>query len=79
MPTTLNLSADALAAVRQLTRQRGQTLGAVASGTHPAGAPARAAPAVRNGVPIFAAPPAARSDAAARDLDLVNRLRDEAL
>ena len=35
-------------------------------------------PAVRNGVPIFAAPPDVRLDAAAPDLDLVNRLRDEA-
>ena len=80
MRTTLNLSADALAAVRQLARQRGKTLGAIASelilqALRPSGAPL-----VRNGVPIFAAPPDARSDAAAAapDLDLVNRLRDQA-
>ena len=59
MRTTLNLSADALAAVRQALRPK-------------------EAPAVRNGVPIFAAPPDVRLDAAAPDLDLVNRLRDEA-
>ena len=35
------------------------------------------AAAVRNGVPIFAAPPNARPDVAAPDLALVNRLRDE--
>ena len=78
MRTTLNLSADALAGVRQLARQRGKTLGAVASelilkALRPGGAPA-----VRNGVPIFAAPPDSPSDAAAPDLDLVNRLRDQA-
>ena len=78
MRTTLNLSADALAAVRQLARQRGKTLGAIASelilqALRPGGAPA-----VRNGVPIFPAPPNVPSDAAAPDLELVNRLRDEA-
>ena len=78
MRTTLNLSADALAAVRQLARQRGKTLGAIASELILQALRPRDAPAVRNGVPIFAAPPNARSDAAGSDLELVNRLRDEA-
>ena len=78
MRTTFNLSADALAAVRQLARQRGKTLGAIASELILQALRSKDAPAVRNGVPIFAVPPAARPDAAAPDLDLVNRLRDEA-
>ena len=78
MRTTLNLSADALAAVRQLARQRGRTLGAIASELILQALRPGDAAAIRNGVPIFAAPPNARSDAAAPDLDLVNRLRDEA-
>ena len=77
MRTTLNLSADALAAVRQLARQRGKTLGDVASQLILQALRSEEAPAVRNGVPIFAAPPDVRLDAAAPDLDLVNRLRDE--
>ena len=78
MRTTLNLSADALAAVRQLARQRGMTLGAVASELILEALRPEDAPAVRNGVPIFAAPPNAQSDTAAPDLELVNQLRDEA-
>lgn len=78
MRTTLNLSADALTAVRQLARQRGETLGVIASELILQARRPEDAPAVTNGVPIFAAPPNARSDAAAPDLELVNRLRDEA-
>ena len=74
MRTTLNLSADALTAVRQLARQRGTTLGAIASELILQALRPRNTAAIRNGVPIFAAPP----DAAAPDLALVNRLRDEA-
>ena len=77
MRTTLNLSADALAVVRQLARQRGKTLGAVASELILQARRPEDAPAVGNGVPIFAAPPNAQPDAAP-DLELVNRLRDEA-
>ena len=77
MRTTLNLSADALAAVRQLARQRGRTLGAVASELILQALRPKHAAAVRNGVPIFTAPPNARSDTAVPDLELVNRLRDE--
>ena len=78
MRTTLNLSADALAAVRQLARQRGKTLGTIASELILRALRPKDAPAARNGVPIFAAPPNAQPDAAAPDLELVNRLRDEA-
>lgn len=77
MRTTLNLSAEALVAVRQLARQRGRTLGAIASELILQALRPKDAAAVRNGVPVFAAPPDARSDAAVPDLELVNRLRDE--
>ena len=78
MRTTLNLSADAMAAVRQLAHQRGKTLGAVASELILQALRPEEPPPVRNGVPVFAAPPGATSDVAPPDLDLVNRLRDEA-
>lgn len=77
MRTTLNLSSDALAAVRQLARQRGRTLGAVASELILHALRPKDAAVVKNGVPIFAAPPNARPDAAAPNIELVNRLRDE--
>ena len=72
MRTTLNISVEAMARVRQLAEQRGATLGAVVSelvlkALHP-----DEAPPVRNGVPLF---PAHRHETA--DLDLVNQLRDE--
>lgn len=75
MRTTLNLTADALAAVRQLARQRGKPLGAVASELILQALRPEDPPPVRNGVPVFAALPA---DAEPPDLELVNRLRDEA-
>lgn len=71
MRITLNLSADALAAVRRLARERGEPLGAVASALI-LQALRTEDPPVRNGVPIFAAGPGA----AAPDLELINRLRD---
>lgn len=77
MRTTLNLSAEALANVRQLAQQRRQTLGAVASELILAALEPAVAPAVRNGVPIFARPADSVSEASAPDLALVNRLRDE--
>lgn len=77
MRTTLNLSAEALANVRQLAQQRRQTLGAVASELILAAIEPAGAPAVRNGVPIFARPADSVSEAPAPDLALVNRLRDE--
>ena len=76
MRTTLNLSAEAMAALRQLAHQRGKTLGAVASELILQALRPEETPPVRNGVPIFPAPAGPRSDAAPPDLDLVNRLRD---
>ncbi len=71
MRTTLNLSAEALAKVRQLAQQRRKTLGEVASELILRALP-ESGPAVTNGVPIFAA-----QDGPAPDLHLVNRLRDQ--
>ena len=72
MRTTLNLSAEALAKVRQLAQQRRTTLGAVASELILKALQPESGPAVRNGVRIFPA-----QDGAAPDLHLVNRFRDE--
>ena len=72
MRTTLNLSAEALAKVRQLAQQRRTTLGAVASELILKALQPASGPAVRNGVPIFPA-----QEGTAPDLHLVNRLRDQ--
>ena len=77
MRTTLNLSPDALAGVRQLAEQRGKTLGAIASELILQAIRPEGAPAVRNGVPVFFVPTDAASDAAPPDIELVNRLRDQ--
>ena len=77
MRTTLNLSADALAAVRQLAHQRGKSLGAIASELILQALRPEDTPPVRNGVPIFSVPPGPPSNVAAPDRDLVNRLRDD--
>ncbi len=76
MRPTLNLSDEALAAVRRLAHRHRKTLGAVASELILQALRPDSVPAIRNGVPIFAAPPSARADVEAPDLDLVNRLRD---
>jgi hypothetical protein len=72
MRTTLNISSEAMAMVRQLAEQRGATLGAVVSELVLKALDPDEAPAVRNGVPLFPAHPHATAD-----LDLVNQLRDE--
>ncbi len=77
MNTTLNLSTEALARVRQLARQRHKTLGAIASELILRALEPEEAPAIRNGVPVFAAQPDAAGEGARPDLDLVNRLRDQ--
>ena len=77
MRTTLNLSAEALARVRQLAQQRGKTLGTVASELILQALEPEEAPPVRNGVPVFAAAGGGARDDAAPDVRLVNRLRDE--
>ena len=70
MRTTLNLSAEALAKVRQLAQQRRTTLGEVASELILKTLQPETGPAARNGVPIFPA-----QEGAAPDLHLVNRIR----
>ena len=77
MRTTLNLSDEALVKVRQLAQQRRKTLGAVASELILRALEPEEAPAVRNGVPLFAAHPGATEEGAPPDLELVNRLRDQ--
>lgn len=77
MRTTLNLSAEALARVRQLAQQRGKTLGTVASELILQALEPEEAPPVRNGVPVFAAAGGGAREDAAPDVRLVNRLRDE--
>ena len=72
MRTTLNISAEAMARVRQLAEQRDATLGAVVSELVLKALEPDEAPAVRNGVPLFPAHPHPTAD-----LDLVNQLRDE--
>ncbi len=72
MRTTLNLSAEALAKVRQLAQQRRTTLGEVASELILKAMQPQSGPAVRNGVAIFPA-----QEGPVPDLHLVNRLRDE--
>ena len=77
MRTTLNLSAEALAKVRQLAQQRRKTLGAIASELILQALEPEEAPAVRNGVPIFPSSGSFPRADAAPDVRLVNRLRDE--
>ena len=71
MTTTLNISAEAMARVRQLALRRGGTLGEIASELILTARQPEEAPPVRNGVPLF---PSRDSEAA--DLGLVNTLRD---
>ena len=77
MRTTLNLSTEALAKVRQLAQQRRKTLGAIASELILQALEPQEAPEVRNGVPLFPVHGGPGHEAAAPDLDLVNRLRDQ--
>ena len=71
MRTTLNLSADALAKVRQIAQQRGRTLGEVASELILKALHLEWTPDVRNGVPVFPT-----HEGPAPDIHLVNSLRD---
>ena len=72
MRTTLNISAEAMAKVRQLAKQRGATLGAVVSELVLKALQPEDSPSVQNGVPRYPAHPSATAD-----LELVNRLRDQ--
>ncbi len=73
MRITLDLSPEALARMRQIARQRGETPGRVASDLILRSSD----PAVRNGVPVFVPNPRFDPERPAPDLRLVNRLRDE--
>ncbi len=77
MRTTLNLSAEALARVRQLAQQRRKTLGAIASELILQALEPEEALDVRNGVPLFPVRAGHGQEGVAPDLDLVNRLRDQ--
>jgi hypothetical protein len=72
MRTTLELDDDLLQVARQLAAQRGMTMGQVISELVRKALAPKAAPRVRNGVPLFA--PKAR--AKQPRLALVNKLRD---
>ena len=72
MRTTLNISPEALARVRQLAQQRGATLGAVVSELVLKALEPDEGPAVRNGVPLFPVHPHETAD-----MEIVNQLRDE--
>ena len=71
MRTTLNISPEAMARVRQLARQRAKPLGDIVSELILQAMQPRQAPAARNGVPLYPAQPGE-----APDLALINRLRD---
>ena len=79
MRTTLNLSAEALAKVRQLAQQRGETIGAVASDLILRALEPEGEPKVRNGVPVFPMDAETDYEGTQPDLVLVNRLRDPEL
>ena len=77
MRTTLDLSAEALASVRLLARQRRESLGAVASELILKALESRRVSRIRNGVPLFPACSESKNQPAAPNLDLVNQLRDQ--
>ena len=77
MRTTLNLSAEALANLQLLARQRRDSLGAVASELILKALEPREAPHIRNGVPLFPARSESKNQSAGPDLELVNRLCDQ--
>jgi hypothetical protein len=73
MRTTLELDDDLLQVARQLAAQRGTTMGQVISELVRKALTPKAAPRVRNGVPLFAPRPRAKRPHPA----LVNKLRDD--
>jgi len=70
--TTLNLDEDIAAVARDLAAQRGLTMGQVISDLARKALEPKAAPRIRNGVPLFTPRPGSRKPY----LALVNRLRD---
>ena len=77
MRTTLDLSAEALASVRLLARQRRESLGAVASELILKALESREASRIRNGVPLVPARSESKNQSAAPHLELVNQRRDQ--
>ena len=73
MRITLNLDDDLVAAARRLARQRGATMGQIVSELVRPGLRPKAAPKLRNGVPLFTRKRGAKKP----NLALVNQLRDE--
>jgi hypothetical protein len=73
MRTTLEIDDDLALIAKQLAKQRGSTVGQVISDLARQSLEPKAAPKVRNGVPLFAPKAGAKKP----HLGLVNRLRDE--
>ena len=71
--TTLDLDDDLAHVAKQLASQRGMTMGQVVSELVRKALEPKAAPRMRNGVPLFTPKPGARKP----HLALVNRLRDD--
>ncbi|MBF8305152.1 MAG: hypothetical protein HW398_340 [Acidobacteria bacterium] len=74
MRTTLELDDDLVQVAKQLAAQRGMTMGKVISDLTRKALEPKAAPRMRNGVPLFVPKREARKP----HLALVNRLREEA-
>ena len=74
MRTTLELDDDLVQVAKQLAEQRGMTMGKVISDLTRKALEPKAAPRMRNGVPLFVPKRGARKP----HLALINRLRDEA-
>jgi len=73
MRTTLELDDDLVQVAKQLAHQRGMTIGQTISQLVRQALEPKAAPRIRNGVPLFVPEPGARKP----HLTLVNQLRDE--
>lgn len=73
MRTTLELDDDLVNVAKQLANQRDMTMGQVVSELVRKALEPKAAPRMRNGVPLFTPKPGARKP----HLALVNRLRDD--
>jgi len=74
MRTTLDIDNDILAVAKDLAQQCGKTTGQILSELARRALEPKAAPKVRNGVPLLAP----RHGAKAAHLTLVNQLRDDA-
>ena len=73
MRTTIDVDDDILMAAKEISRQRGVTIGKVISDLARQAMTRTTAAASRSGIPLFPVQP----DAGPITLDLVNQLRDE--